>query len=92
MLGFIQHFLSVEMVTVLQLMGFNFRKAIGEPLTDLVSRLILSKAQADPSLSLEIQRLAIVRDNHFFQITQDPEAYARLTAMQGQEAASSPDS
>jgi predicted helicase len=30
---FLQPLLSVEMVTVLQLVGFNFRKAIGEPLT-----------------------------------------------------------
>jgi hypothetical protein len=37
------------MVTVLQLVGFNFRKAIGEPLTELIARLILAKAQEDPS-------------------------------------------
>ena len=36
--------LSVEVVTVLQLLGFNFKKAIGEPLTDLVAQLITSKS------------------------------------------------
>jgi hypothetical protein len=45
MMDLIQPLLSVETVTVLQLIGFNFRKAIGEPLTELVSNLILSKAQ-----------------------------------------------
>ena len=51
----IQPLLSVETVTILQLIGFNFRKAIGEPLTELVSKLILSKTQPDPALVLEVQ-------------------------------------
>lgn len=72
----IQPLLSVETVTVLQLLGFNFRKAIGEPLTELVSKLISSRAQADPALSLEIQRLTLA-------VSQDPEAYARLLSMVG---------
>lgn len=41
----IQPLLSVETVTVLQLLGFNFRKAIGEPLTDLASKFISSRMQ-----------------------------------------------
>lgn len=36
--------LSVETITVLQLLGFNFKRAIGEPLTDLVAQLIATKA------------------------------------------------
>jgi hypothetical protein len=36
--------LSTETVTILQLLGFNFREAIGGPLTTLVSDFILSKA------------------------------------------------
>ncbi len=73
-----QPLLSVETVTVLQLIGFNFRKAIGEPLTELVSKLILSKAQTDPAQVLEIQRLNIARDAALFEIAQDPEAHQRL--------------
>jgi len=48
----IQRLLSVETVTVLQLIGFNFRAAIGEPLTELVSRLISSKAAAEPAVAI----------------------------------------
>jgi hypothetical protein len=66
--------LSVETVTVLQLLGFNFRKAIGEPMTELVSKLILSKAQADPTLTLELNRL-------YLDVALDPEAHSRLTSM-----------
>lgn len=40
---FARPLLSVETVTVLQLVGFNFRKAIGEPLTELVAGLIAAR-------------------------------------------------
>ncbi len=36
----IEKLLSVETITVLQLVGFNFKQAIGEPLTELVSNFI----------------------------------------------------
>jgi hypothetical protein len=76
MIDIIQPLISVETVTVLQLIGFNFRKAIGEPLTEFVSKLILSKAQVDPALPLEIQRA-------YLDIAQNPEAHARLANMLG---------
>lgn len=53
-LDLIEPLLSVETVTILQLVGFNFRKAIGEPLTHLVAQLISSRAQVDPSALVEI--------------------------------------
>lgn len=37
--------LSVETLTVLQLLGFNFKRAIGEPLTELLNQKIMSLAQ-----------------------------------------------
>ncbi len=91
MLDLIQPLLSVEMVTVLQLIGFNFRKAIGEPLTELLSRLILSKSQVDASQLLELQRLSTVRDSTFLEIAQDQESYDRLVNMQGLRADSGSD-
>lgn len=83
MIDLIQPLLSVETVTVLQLIGFNFRKAIGEPLTELVSRLILSRVQSDSALALEIQRLNLVRETAYLDIAQNPEAYARLVNVSG---------
>ena len=47
-MNLIEPILSVETVTVLQLLGFNFRKAIGQPLTELVSHAILARAQPTP--------------------------------------------
>jgi hypothetical protein len=84
-LSLIQPLLSVETVTVLQLIGFNFKKAIGEPLTDLVSRLILSKAAVDPSVRLEIERLNLVRETNYLEIARDPEAAGRLGLQAEQE-------
>lgn len=91
MLELVQPLLSVEMVTVMQLIGFNFRKAIGEPLTELVSRIILSKAQIDSGQLLEVQRVGAIRDNTFLEIARDSEAYERLIKMQAQRGESEPD-
>lgn len=77
-LSLLQPLLSVETVTVLQLIGFNFKRAIGEPLTDLISRLILSKAEADPATKLEIERLSLLRETVYLDIAKDPEASNRL--------------
>jgi hypothetical protein len=40
----IKTLVSVEMLTVLQLVGFNYKAAIGEPLTEVVQGLILQLA------------------------------------------------
>nr|WP_315540066.1 hypothetical protein [uncultured Haemophilus sp.] len=47
--------ISKETLTILQLLGFNFRKAIGEPLTMLLEKLILSRMPLDPKIQAEIQ-------------------------------------
>jgi hypothetical protein len=39
----VERLLSVETVTILQLVGFNFKKAIGEPLTELLASAIRSR-------------------------------------------------
>ena len=91
MLQLVQPLLSVEIVTVMQLVGFNFRKAIGEPLTELISRIILSKTQTNPVQLLEVQRVSAMRDNTFLEIARDPEAYERLVKMQTLRAQSESD-
>lgn len=47
--------ISKETLTILQLLGFNFRKAIGEPLTVLLEKMILSKLPIDPAVQTELQ-------------------------------------
>lgn len=69
--------LSVEMLTVLQLVGFNYRQAIGEPLTTLVKNLIL--AQVTPAdLKAEVDLIAARSNLAVLEIMQDPAAADRL--------------
>lgn len=73
----IEALISAETVNVLQLLGFNFRRAIGEPLTERVEKLILSNTPAseDPQLIREkTQQL-------YIQLALDPEAFERYRAL-----------
>lgn len=51
MMELVQPILSVETLTVLQLVGFNFKRAIGEPLTEVLHQkiMLLSKRAPQPS-------------------------------------------
>ena len=41
--------LTADMIVALQLLGFNFRKALGEPLTELLADFLHSKGKRAPS-------------------------------------------
>lgn len=51
---------SAEMMTVLQLVGFNFKCAIGEPLTNLVATLI--EGVGPVCRDTDAKRLSVQRD------------------------------
>ena len=70
--------LSVEMITVLQLVGFNFKKAIGEPLTLLLQKLITSQAPIDKQSNLEHTKLALTCSTEILKVAQDKDASERL--------------
>ncbi|MGC7560804.1 hypothetical protein ACPEEL_11775 [Pasteurella sp. PK-2025] len=63
--------ISKETLTILQLLGFNFRKAIGEPLTILLEKIILSKLPVDPAVQTELQL-------ELFKVIKDPVARKTL--------------
>lgn len=84
MLELVEPLLSVETLTIMQLMGFNFRRAIGEPLTELVARLI-SAQRPEAGRALELQMLAAQRELALFEIAQNPAAHERLRSMLGQD-------
>lgn len=69
--------LSLETVTILQLLGFNFRQGIGAPLTQRLRSAIEGSGNATSVLqieSLKAQRAAM-------QLAADPDAYARFREM-----------
>jgi hypothetical protein len=70
--------LSAETLAVLQVLGFNFKQAIGEPLTVLLRELILRQVapqEVEGLKTLEALRMAM-----------DPEASARFQQMWGRGA------
>ena len=71
----IKNIVSKEMITVLQLVGFNFKQAVGEPLTTLIKRVIESKI---PINDIELRRLSVLNSNLSIEISRDKEAYERL--------------
>lgn len=70
--------LSKETFSILQLLGFNFKKAIGEPLTIFVRDLILSKKPVNSELDYQLALLREQRGIELLKVMQDKEAYQRL--------------
>lgn len=48
--------LSEETIKILQLLGFNFKRAIGEPLTEILRNKIISSLTTQSELEIEIGR------------------------------------
>lgn len=74
----IKSLVTPETLTILQLVGFNFRRAIGEPLTTLVERLILSKIPT-PDRAAELQALQLRQQTAYFEALLDPEVRQLLS-------------
>lgn len=74
--------LSAETVNVLQILGFNFRRAVGEPLTTLVERLILAKAPGGEKGD-DVETLKLRREIAYAEVALDSEALSRLKAIYG---------
>ncbi|WP_054751389.1 hypothetical protein [Piscibacillus salipiscarius] len=70
--------LSDRTFKILQLLGFNFKRAIGEPLTELVDNYITSQIPLNDEISIENRNLAERKTIEFYKILQDKEAYERL--------------
>jgi hypothetical protein len=77
-LDMLESLLSVEMLTVLQLVGFNFKQAVGEPLTLLLQKFILSKVPIDPQSNAEYAKLSMAFNLEVAKIAQDKDATERL--------------
>ena len=69
----IKGLVTVETVTIMQLVGFNFRRAVGEPLTALVERLILARVPSSDA-NEELRLLNARREAAYFEAIQNPAA------------------
>lgn len=76
--------LSKETFNILQLLGFNFKQAIGTPLTELVNGLISSSTPVSKDKEIQYRMLTEQRQIEFFKLVQDEKAYERyMTLIQG---------
>ena len=76
----IKPILSKEIFNIMQILGFNFKEAIGEPLTELLAAFLRTKINTTER-SLEIQMLAQQREVEYLKICQDKKAYNRLMSI-----------
>lgn len=67
--------LSINTLNVLQLIGFNFKKGIGEPLTELIKNSINGSNKTN---QIKYNELITERDIEYFKLLQDEEAYDRF--------------
>mgnify|MGYP001443607181 CR=1 FL=1 len=75
--------ISVETFNIFQLLGFNFKAAIGQPLTALIKSLIESK-KVDNS-QIEYQKALLEHNMEYYKLVQDEEAFKRYTSLQQKE-------
>lgn len=72
--------ISKETLSILQILGFNFKEAIGEPLTHLLASLIEAKIESTNKVS-EQNMLAQQREIELLRTCQDEAAFARLQSI-----------
>lgn len=77
----IKELISVDTLKTMQLLGFNYKSAVGEPLTMLLRNLILSKVQ-DPDSVNSFKKLVTPE---MVEILKDETAYQNFKQIMGME-------
>lgn len=72
-----EQLLSKEMITILQLVGFNYKKAIGEPLTRLVGSFIESKIPKKPAPQVNQNEIILA----MIELAKDAKSFERFKEM-----------
>lgn len=77
--------LSKETFNIFQLLGFNYKRALGEPLTELVNSMIVAQKPTSQDLSLELQTLYHEREIQYFKMVNDEDSFQRHLKLQGKD-------
>lgn len=80
-LDVLESILAAETLTIMQLIGFNYRQAIGKPLTELAAAAIASRMPHDQTQSLDLQQALVERDIALAELAGDPDAWARFVEL-----------
>lgn len=75
--------LSKETFNIFQLLGFNYKRALGEPLTELVNGMIVSQKPIPQDLNLGLQTLQHEHEIQYFKMVNDEDAFQRHLKLQG---------
>ena len=76
-IALMQKLVSKEMLNVLQLLGFNFKDAIGQPLTELIAAYISKAIPSNNLAENDAQLLLVKYQLALVDIAKDEEAYER---------------
>ncbi|MBB2482276.1 hypothetical protein H5P36_19045 [Bacillus sp. APMAM] len=68
---------SKETFNILQLLGFNFKQAIGEPLTNLLRAIIASKIPPTEKEAIELNKLMVQREIEYWKAVQNKDAFEK---------------
>ncbi|MBS9338372.1 hypothetical protein G6R29_01815 [Fructobacillus sp. M2-14] len=74
-INLIKPLISKEMLTIMQLLGFNYKKAIGEPLTQLLNNKIKSFEIKEND---ELQLAVVQRDTEYYKLMQNEKAIQNI--------------
>jgi len=80
-LNVIKPLLSKETFNIMQILGFNFKKAVGEPLTELLASHIRANINKSTVGGVTVQMLEKQREIEYLKICQDKEAFERLVSI-----------
>lgn len=80
-LNMIKPLLSKETFNIMQILGFNFKKAVGEPLTELLASYIRANINKSTVDGMTMQMLEKQREIEYLKICQDKEAFERLASI-----------
>lgn len=77
-INLIKPILSKETINIMQILGFNFKKALGEPLTELTAALINSKLPISQYNKEKFALLNLEKEVKFIGLCENQEYYDRF--------------
>ena len=80
-LNVIKPLLSKETFNIMQILGFNFKKAVGEPLTELLASYIRAQISKPTVDGVTMQMMEKQREIEYLKICQDEDAFNRLISI-----------
>lgn len=83
MVAVLEPLLAVETIKVMQLLGFNFRRALGESATEFVSALITSRAPLAGSAQDELRLAQLQHQTEMAKVVADEQAFNRWQRLFG---------